>query len=654
MLSKLSNLPRLSKKLIMVFTDSILLIFILWASYSIRLDLWYLPKDDTIRLILIAPIIGIPIFSILGLYKSIIRHIDLKSLGNIFLAVTLYAIIWGLFTFLIQTDFARERGFFIEVFPRSVLIINWLVALLTIVGIRIFAYLIFSGQIKFSFFNSELKRNLDNFETNKSRVLIYGAGAAGTQLASALFNTNQLHPVGFIDDNIELQGNSINGLKVSSMNDIEDLIINYKVDEVLIAIPSASRSDRFAIIDKLERHPVVVRTLPGLTELAQGKVKIDDLLQVSIKDLLGRKSVEPNELLLGKNITNKSVVVTGAGGSIGSELCRQIIFLKPKTLILFEINELALYSIDKELNNINNHFSMNIYPILGSVNNKDRLSNLFKKFNIDTIYHAAAYKHVPMVEFNNTEGVENNIFGTFNCANAAIDSGVKDFVLISTDKAVRPTNTMGATKRVAELILQAFSTIQNITNFSMVRFGNVLGSSGSVIPLFKKQIIDGGPVTVTDKEIIRYFMTVSEAVELTIQAGAMSTGGDVFVLDMGKPVKIKDLAEKLIRLSGLKVKDKINPNGDIEIKYTGLRVGEKLYEELLIGDNVSKTENPLIMRAKEDKFSWDELKLMLDKLALVNNNYDHESVRELLKKIVPGFVPQSEISDILYINKNKI
>ena len=654
MLNRLSKLPRLSKKLIMIFTDSLMLIFVLWASYSIRLDLWYLPKDDTIRLILAAPIIGIPIFSILGLYKSIIRHIDIKSLGHIFLAVTLYALIWGLFTFLIQTDFASERGFFIEIFPRSVLIINWLVALLAIVGIRIFAYLIFSGQIKFSFFNSELKRNLDNFETNKSRVLIYGAGGAGTQLASALFNTNQLHPVGFIDDNIELQGNSINGLKVSSMNDIEDLIINYKVDEVLIAIPSASRSDRFAIIDKLERHPVVVRTLPGLTELAQGKVKIDDLLHVSIKDLLGRKSVEPNELLLGKNITNKTVVVTGAGGSIGSELCRQIIFLKPKTLILFEINELALYSIDKELNNINNHFSMNIYPILGSVNNKDRLSNLLKKFNVDTIYHAAAYKHVPMVEFNNTEGVENNIFGTFNCANAAIDSGVKDFVLISTDKAVRPTNTMGATKRVAELILQAFSTIQNITNFSMVRFGNVLGSSGSVIPLFKKQIIDGGPVTVTDKEIIRYFMTVSEAVELTIQAGAMSTGGDVFVLDMGKPVKIKDLAEKLIRLSGLKVKDKINPNGDIEIKYTGLRVGEKLYEELLIGDNVSKTENPLIMRAKEDKFSWDELKLMLDKLALVNNNYDHESVRELLKKIVPGFVPQSEISDILYINKNKI
>ena len=420
---------------------------------------------------------------------------------------------------------------------------------------------------------------------------------------------------------------------------------------VLIAIPSASRADRFTIIDKLERHPVIVRMLPGLTEIAQGKVKIDDLLQVSIKDLLGRKSVEPNELLLGKNITNKTVVVTGAGGSIGSELCRQIILLKPKALILFERNELALYSIDKELNNLDSYHSFKIYPILGSVNDKMRLKNLFKHFGVDTVYHAAAYKHVPMVEFNNTEGVNNNIFGTFNCAMSAVDSGVKNFVLISTDKAVRPTNTMGATKRVAELILQAFSVRQNRTTFSMVRFGNVLGSSGSVIPLFKKQIIEGGPVTVTDKKIIRYFMTVNEAVELTIQAGAMGTGGDVFVLDMGKPVKIKELAEKLIRLSGLKVRDEINPTGDIEIKYTGLRAGEKLYEELLIGDNVSETENPLIMRAKEDKHDWDKLKLMLDKLVLANDGYDHKSVREILIEIVPGYKPESGVNDILYKNK---
>ena len=468
----------------------------------------------------------------------------------------------------------------------------------------------------------------------------------------ALNNTNQLHPVGFIDDNKELQDNTISGLKVFSVNDIENLINKLKVDEVLIAIPSASRSDRFRIIDKLERHPIIVRTLPGLTDLAQGKVKIDDLLQVSIKDLLGRKSVEPNELLLGKNITNKTVVVTGAGGSIGSELCRQIVFLKPKALVLYERNELALYTIDEELNNLDSYHSFKIYPILGSVNNKMRLKNLFKHFEVDTVYHAAAYKHVPMVEFNNTEGVYNNIFGTLNCTMAAVDSGVKNFVLISTDKAVRPTNTMGATKRVAELILQAFSVRQNRTTFSMVRFGNVLGSSGSVIPLFKKQIIEGGPVTVTDKKIIRYFMTVNEAVELTIQAGAMGTGGDVFVLDMGKPVKIKELAEKLIRLSGLKVRDEINPTGDIEIKYTGLRAGEKLYEELLIGDNVSETENPLIMRAKEDKYDWDKLKLMLDKLVLANDGYDHKSVREILIEIVPGYKPESGVNDILYKNKD--
>ena len=634
----------------MIFTDSILLILILWASYSIRLDLFYLPKDDTIRLILAAPIIGIAIFSKFGLYKSVIRHIDIKSLWFLFLAVSLYSILWGLFSSFMRADFIREKGFLIEFFPRSVLIINWLLALIVIGGIRIFARYIFNAHIKFSIFNSKSEKNLENLDDNKSRVLIYGAGRAGVQLASALNNSNKLQSVGFIDDNKDLQGSSISGLKISPVDDIENLIIKYKVNEVLIAIPSASRSDRFNIIDKLERYPVMVRTLPGLTEIAQGKVKIDDLLQVSIKDLLGRKSVEPNEMLLGKNITNKIVLVTGAGGSIGSELCRQIIFLKPTALILYEMNELALYSIDKELSELNMG-RFKVYPLLGSVNNKLRLNNLLKRFKVDTIYHAAAYKHVPMVEFNNTEGIENNIFGTLNCAAAAIESGVKNFVLISTDKAVRPTNTMGATKRVAELILQAFSTNQNITTFCMVRFGNVLGSSGSVIPLFKKQILDGGPVTVTDKNIIRYFMTVTEAVELTIQAGAMGTGGDVFVLDMGKPVKIKELAEKLIRLSGLKVKDEISPEGDIEIKYTGLRAGEKLYEELLIGDNVSETENPLIMRAKEDMYNWVDLKIMLDNLLTSNNNSEQLKSREILKQLVSGFKPDGNIKDILYTER---
>ena len=631
----------------MIALDAILLIFVLWLSYSIRLDYWYFPKDDTIRLILAAPVIGIPIFLKLGLYNFVIRHIDLKELWIVVQAVSLYALLWGIAGSFIQSDFVRERGFVVEIFPRTVIIINWILAILTIGTIRVSILFILNKNLKFSIFNYEFKEKINSDDKGKSRVLIYGAGDAGLQLSLALNNSSKLHPIGFIDDNKDVQGTRISGLNVYASNDIEDLINDLKVDEVLIAIPSASRADRFTIIDRLERYPVVVRTLPGLTEIAQGKVKIDDLLQVSIKDLLGRKSVEPNGLLLGKNITDKTIVVTGAGGSIGSELCRQIAYLKPKALILFEINELALYSIDKELNNFSTSL-FNIYPILGSVNNKKRLKNLFEHFKVDTVYHAAAYKHVPMVEFNNTEGVDNNVFGTLNCATSAIDSGVKNFVLISTDKAVRPTNTMGATKRVAELILQALSVKQNTTTFCMVRFGNVLGSSGSVIPLFKKQIIEGGPLTVTDKNIIRYFMTVTEAVELTIQAGAMGTGGDVFVLDMGKPVKIKELAEKMIQLSGLHVKDELNTDGDIEIIYTGLRAGEKLYEELLIGDNVSKTENPLIMRAKEDMINWEELKIHLDELFNSSNNYDHLKTRKTLKKIVSGFNPQGEIQDILH------
>ena len=650
MLNRLLNLSRLSKQLIMSFIDSILLITILLAAYSIHLDYWYFPKDDTIRLILAAPIIGIPIFAKIGLYKSVIRHIDLKVLWSVVQAVSLYALIWGFVGFFMQTDIVRDRGFHIGIIPLSVIIINWLLAILVIGGIRVGARFILSDNIKLSILNYEFKSKTDHVDSDLSRVLIYGAGDAGLQLALALNSSSQLHPVGFIDDNKDLQGSNIADLKVYSINDIEELIHKLKVNEVLVALPSASRSDRFSIIDKLERYPVIVRTLPGVTEIAQGKVKIDDLLQVSIKDLLGRKSVEPNHSLLGKNIINKTVVVTGAGGSIGSELCRQIIFLKPKALILYEMTELALYSIEKELSIINNS-SLNIYPILGSVNNNNRLKNLFKRFAVDTVYHAAAYKHVPMVEFNNTEGVNNNVFGTLSCAEAAIYAEVETFVLISTDKAVRPTNTMGATKRTAELILQALSLKQSITKFTMVRFGNVLGSSGSVIPLFKKQIIEGGPVTVTDKEIIRYFMTVSEAVELIIQAGAMGTGGDVFVLDMGKAIKIKDLAEKMIRLSGLKVRDELHPGGDIEIKYTGLRAGEKLYEELLIGDNVSKTDNSLIMRAKEDMLNWHDLKLLLDELRDAIDNSDHDNLRNLLIEIVPGFKPQSEISDILYKDK---
>jgi FlaA1/EpsC-like NDP-sugar epimerase len=624
MLNWIAELPRANKQLIMLLIDSVLLVCVLLASFSIRLGYWYFPHSDLIWVVFGAPIVAAVIFIKFGLYRTVVRYIGFKALWVIIQAVSLYALVWGVVAFMVAVD-----GI-----PRSVIMINWILSLLAIGGVRIVIRAALGGKVG----------------DNKKRVLVYGAGDAGVQLVSALEYSSEYQPVGLIDDSKELQGQQIRGLIVYSINIIQDVISKLAVDEVLVAMPSASRTKRLDVINVLEPYPVLVRLLPGIAELAEGKVSIGDLREVSIKDLLGRDSVEANKDLLGENITHKTVVVTGAGGSIGSELCRQIIFLKPKALILYEMSELALYTIEKELSNID-MYSMGIYPILGSVNNKTRLTNVFKRFDVDTVYHAAAYKHVPMVEFNNTEGVDNNVFGTLTCAQASIDTGVKTFVLISTDKAVRPTNTMGATKRSAELVLQALSDKQSDTKFTMVRFGNVLGSSGSVIPLFKQQIKDGGPVTVTDVNMIRYFMTIPEAVELVIQAGAMGTGGDVFVLDMGKPVRINDLAKKMIRLSGLEVKDESHPNGDIEIKYTGLRPGEKLYEELLIGDNVSDTDNPLIMRAQEDMLVWGELEPILNSLSNAINECDQKKLRELLIQIVPGFKPQCEITDILYSEK---
>ncbi len=608
----------------MLFVDSIVLIGILLAAFSLRLGIWYWPDNDLVWVILGAPIIAIPIFIRFGLYRAIIRYIGLKVLWAVVQAVSLYALVWGLIGFM-----ASAEGI-----PRSVIIINWILAILVIVGLRVVARWMLLSVNGFK-------------QSSKNNVIIYGAGSAGRQLLTALQQSNEYNPVAFIDDANEFKNKSINGVEVFTINDIKGLISKREVSEILLAMPSTSRTRRNEIIDLLEQYPIMVRSLPGVSELAQGKINITDLKEVSIKDLLGRDVVETNKDLLTQNIADKVVLVTGAGGSIGSELCRQIMILKPKALILFEINELALYTVEKELSNFGIH-QIDMYPILGNVNNKNRLSNVFKRFQVDTIYHAAAYKHVPMVEFNNTEGVNNNIFGTLNCAQVAIDTGVETFVLISTDKAVRPTNTMGATKRCAELILQALSAKQSGTKFTMVRFGNVLGSSGSVIPLFKQQIKAGGPVTVTDINIIRYFMTIPEAVELVIQAGAMGVGGDVFVLDMGKPVKIYDLAKKMIHLTGLEVKDKSNPKGDVEIQITGLRPGEKLYEELLIGDNVSDTDNPLIMCAEEDMLAWEELVLILNDLELAIMECNHEQLRKLLIQAVPGFKPQCGIKDLLY------
>jgi len=618
MTKTLVNIPRIYKQLLIASTDAIMLVSILFLAFSIRLGYWYWPDEDLLWVIFGAPVIAIPIFIVFDLYHSIVRYLGLRTLWAVVQAVSLYGLIWGIIGFMAAID-----GI-----PRSIILINWLLAVIGIGGVRMLARWLLS----------------DILISDRKNVLIYGAGSSGRQLSEALSQSSEYKPVAFIDDQKDLIKQSLNGIRIYTDSALPDLINKYQIQEVLLALNTPTKQKYNQIINRLENFPVHLRILPSVSELAQGKVKIGDLREVRIDDVLGREKVGPNSSLLHTDIKDKVVMVTGAGGSIGSELCRQILNLGANKLILFEQSELALYTIDKELNK---HKGI-VYPILGSVTDQARLERVCQKFSIETIYHAAAYKHVPMVEFNSTEGVTNNIFGTLNCAQAAINSKVKTFVLISTDKAVRPTNTMGATKRSAELILQALAKHQNSTRFSMVRFGNVLDSSGSVIPLFRQQIQQGGPVTVTDKAIVRYFMTIPEAVELVIQAGAMAHGGEVFVLDMGEPVKIFDLAVKMIHLSGLSVKDKENPDGDIEIRITGLRPGEKLFEELLIGDNVDKTKHPMIMKAKEDRLSWQQLNKVLEQMQTALDACDQPQLRELLVKIVPGFKPQCGIEDILY------
>jgi len=615
----LIKLSRFQKQSIALLLDSIVIVLVLWLAFSIRLGHWYVPSEQLTMMILGAPLLAVPIFIRFGLYHAIIRYIGLKALWTLVKAVSLYALVWGVIAFMSAID-----GI-----PRSVILINWLLAIISIGGLRMVARWLLSD----SSIGIDLKP-----------VLIYGTGSSGRQLAEALSQSNDYRPIGFIDDNKDLVKQSLNGIPIYDDTSIPSLIKKHQIQEVLLALNTPSRQAHKQIINNLEQYPVHVRILPSMSELAQGKVKVDDLREVSINDVLGRDRVQPDLALLQTDIKDKVVMVTGAGGSIGSELCRQILSLGARKLILFEQSELALYSIDKELND---HKEV-IYPVLGSVTDQVRLERVCQKFFVETIYHAAAYKHVPMVEFNSTEGLINNVFGTLRCAQAAINSKVSTFVLISTDKAVRPTNTMGATKRTAELVLQALTDQQDITRFSIVRFGNVLDSSGSVIPLFRQQIRQGGPVTVTDSDIVRYFMTIPEAVELVIQAGAMAHGGEVFVLDMGKPVKIFDLATKMIHLSGLSVKNNTNPEGDIEICITGLRPGEKLFEELLIGNNVTKTGHPMIMKAKEDRLSWQELEAALAQMQIALEDFNQPALRELLKKVVPGFKPQCDIEDILY------
>jgi len=612
MLNYLTSLSRLKKQFILMLLDSILLVLIILVAFSLVFGVLYWPTRDLLWVVFGAPIIAIPIFVYFGLYRTIIRFIDFKALWVIIKAVTIYTLLWGMVGFIVEIE-----GLFL-----SIVLINWLVSSLAIGGMRV------TGRWAFAEGLNKINKE------NCSNVLIYGAGSAGRQLTIALTESNEYNPVAFIDDKREIHNKTICGIKVISKDTLGYVIDQNDVTEVLLAIPSLPRLQRNKIINFLEPYPVVVRSLPSVSMLAKGKVRINDLLEIDLRDLLGRDLVNPNQNLLKVSIYNKVVLVTGAGGSIGSELCRQIVFIKPKKIILFDVSEPSLYFIEQELINLNLS-DIEVCPVLGSVTNANRIEFICKYYEVQTIYHAAAYKHVPLVEHNVVEGIFNNSIGTLITANAAISSNVETFVLISTDKAVRSSSVMGASKRVAEMILQAHAKQQNNTCFTMVRFGNVLDSSGSVIPLFKKQIQEGGPLTVTHPDVMRYFMTIPEAVQLVIQSGAMALGGEVFVLEMGEPIRIYDLAVKMIRLSGLTLSNKENPDGDIEISYTGLRPGEKLTEELLVDGNYTLTENKLIMRAEDETMSWDKLKPIIDKLREASINGNEEESLKILTQLVP-------------------
>ncbi len=637
MIDSIHGLSRRNKQFIILFLDTFLILLSLLIAYSLRLDEFHLPQGDELWLWLLAPLIAIPVFIRYGLFRAVIEYVEFQALWSIAKAVSLYALIFGMVILI--------SGFMM---PRSVILIHWLVTILLVSGSRVVGRSLFSHSRQ-AFFSKD--------SSHDNNVIIYGAGSSGVQLARMLAMNNQMKPIAFVDDNPTLHKIQVSGLTVYSPRQLEDLIIKMNVKEVLLAMPSASRRRIREVIAELEPSPVRLRTIPSFTELVEGKVKIEDIRDVNIDDLLGRDSVKPTDSLLCANITDKVVMVTGAGGSIGSELCRQIVKLKPSSLILFEQSEYNLYALEKELiaSGVNSLPVNHCIPVLGSVVDQFRVEKVCKRFGVNTIYHAAAYKHVPLVEMNPAVGVINNVMGTLNTAKAAIATEVETFVLISTDKAVRPTNVMGASKRFAELVLQGLHLEGDgepedercQTRFTMVRFGNVLGSSGSVVPFFTDQIKRGGPVTVTHKDIIRYFMTIPEAAQLVIQAGALGEGGDVFVLDMGKPVRIYDLATHMIKLSGLDVRDEDNPEGDIEIKITGLRPGEKLYEELLIGDNVSDTSHPRIMRAEEEVIPWNQLQVLIDELNFVGRLNDASKVRDVLLRAVKGYTPQCGIVDVL-------
>ena len=666
--TQVASLSRLAKQGMLTLSDSFLLVFSVISAFSLQHGAWFWPADnwnDPLGiLILIAPFIAFPIFIYFGLYRSIVRYIEARAASSVGLAVSLYAFIWGLVVFLTG----------IEGISIAVMLINWLVALLVIGGSRLFARgLLNSHKLK-------INQNVRPL----SRVMIFGAGEAGRQLAHALWFSEEFHLCGFVDDNKKLQGLELMGVPILAMAKLAKFVDQQQVSEILLAIPSASRNERNEIIRRLRHVRVRIRTLPGLSVLVRDQVGIADLHELEIEDLLVRELAVPDESLLQKQVRGGVVLVTGAGGSIGSELCSQILKRAPKILLILELNEFALYSVQRELlsqlkcevDNENDSSKSvrllpRVIPLLGSVQDEGRLNILVQAWKPQVIFHAAAFKHVPIVEHNPAEGLKNNVFGTLAVAKVAINNEVPNFILVSTDKAVHPTNIMGASKRLSEMILQALGAEHSITfksmdssvttirrtHLSMVRFGNVLNSSGSVIPLFRKQINEGGPVTLTHKEVTRYFMTIPEAAQLVMQAGAMSgkeEGAEVFVLDMGGAVKILDLARRMIEMSGFRVKDMDCPDGDIAIEVTGLRPGEKLFEELLMGDNVQLTEHPRIIKAHEEFIEWKYLESYLDALRLTIERNDIEGMQLILQKIVKGYRPHEEVMDWVDMERTRV
>lgn len=626
---KFLNAPRPAKRLISVIYDAVAIVCSFYLAYALRMGSATINIDRALLLCLAFTVfVSIYTFVRMGLYRAILRYMTQQAMVSIFAGIMISSLAMTL------------SAFFLHAFlPRSVPIIY------------VFTTLILIGLPRLTF------RNLVKMITPKGNinVVIYGAGETGNNLAAQLQLSGEFNPVAFVDDNKRLQGSVLSGLRVYSPQQLSMLIKQHSATRILLALGNINRQERVRIIRYLEPLLVQVQTIPPVTDIVRGVARINELRNIQIEDLLGRDPVEPDAILMSKNTTGKVVMVTGAGGSIGSELCRQLIKLHPLKIILFEQNEFNLYRVEKELTalQVGSSVPVELVSLIGSVQNFQLLDLVMRQFDVHSVYHAAAYKHVPMVEQNIIEGVKNNLFGTKNAAEAALRNNVKNFVLISTDKAVRPTNIMGASKRLAELVLQDLASRPSKTIFSMVRFGNVLDSSGSVVPRFREQINKGGPITVTHKDIVRYFMTISEAAQLVIQSASIAEGGDVFVLDMGEPVKILDLAREMALLSGFSIKDENNPNGDIEIVFTGLRAGEKLYEELLCGENCEGTIHPRIMRAQEKRMVSTSLQSFLEQAELFCSSYRYQELFSLVADSEADFEPLYEISDLMYRSKKE-